>query len=110
MFDALASWMNTATGLAQTAGEEAKSVMRAQADRMVAEMDLVRRGEIEALEARIAALEAALATAAAPKKPQAAAKPKSAPKAAAKAKTKSKSAQTTSPKARKPLRKSATQR
>lgn len=110
MFDALASWMNTATGLAQTAGEEAKSVMRAQADRMVAEMDLVRRGEIEALEARIAALEAALATAAAPKKAKAAPKSKPAPKTAEKTKTKSKSTKTASPKAGKPLRKSATQR
>jgi BMFP domain-containing protein YqiC len=110
MFDALAAWMNTATGLAQTAGEEAKSVMRAQADRMVAEMDLVRRGEIEALEARIAALEAALAVAVTPKTAQAAAKSKSEPKTTAKAKTKSKSIKTASPKAGKPLRKSATQR
>jgi BMFP domain-containing protein YqiC len=42
--------------LAQTAGDEAKAAMRAQADRFVADMDLVRREEIDALKAEIAAL------------------------------------------------------
>ncbi|MBL8537650.1 MAG: accessory factor UbiK family protein [Hyphomonadaceae bacterium] len=75
VFDDLARLMTGAMGLAQGAGEEAKSFMRAQADRFVAEMDLVSRDEFEAmketaaaaraeadaLRARVDALEAALA-------------------------------------------------
>lgn len=51
-----------AMGLAQTAGEEARTAMRAQADRFVAEMDLVRRDEFDALKAEIAVLRAEIAT------------------------------------------------
>jgi BMFP domain-containing protein YqiC len=47
--------------LAQSAGEEARAAFRAQADRWVAELDLVRRDEIEALKAEIAALRAEVA-------------------------------------------------
>ena len=75
VFDDLARLMTGAMGLAQGAGDEAKSFMRAQADRFVAEMDLVSRDEFEAmkdvaaaaraeadaLRARVEALEAALA-------------------------------------------------
>ena len=43
-------------GLAQAAGEEAKTAFRAQADRFVADMDLVRKDELEALRAEVAAL------------------------------------------------------
>lgn len=74
VFDDLARLMTGAMGLAQGAGDEAKSFMRAQADRFVAEMDLVSREEFEAmkdlataaraeadaLRARVEALEAAL--------------------------------------------------
>jgi BMFP domain-containing protein YqiC len=74
VFDDLARLMTGAMGLAQGAGEEAKSFMRAQADRFVADMDLVSRDEFEAvkevaaqaraeadeLRARVEALEAAL--------------------------------------------------
>ncbi|MGD9982071.1 MAG: accessory factor UbiK family protein [Hyphomonadaceae bacterium] len=74
VFDDLARLMTGAMGLAQGAGDEAKSFMRAQADRFVAEMDLVSRDEFEAvkqlaaearaeadaLKARVAALEALL--------------------------------------------------
>ncbi|MGE0740653.1 MAG: accessory factor UbiK family protein [Hyphomonadaceae bacterium] len=74
VFDDLARLMTGAMGLAQGAGDEAKSFMRAQADRFVAEMDLVSRDEFEAvkqlaadaraeaddLRQRIAALEALL--------------------------------------------------
>ncbi len=73
-FDDLARFMTGAMGMAQGMGDEAKSFMRAQADRFVAEMDLVGRDEFEAvkqmaaearaeadaLRARVAALEAAL--------------------------------------------------
>ncbi|WP_122465562.1 accessory factor UbiK family protein [Brevundimonas lutea] len=50
-----------AMGLAQAAGEEAKSAWRAQTDRMAAELDLIRRDEFEALKAEIAALRAEIA-------------------------------------------------
>jgi BMFP domain-containing protein YqiC len=74
VFDDQARLMTGAMGLAQGAGDEAKSFMRAQADRFVAEMDLVgrdefeavkqlaaeARAEAEALRERVSALEAAL--------------------------------------------------
>lgn len=74
VFDDLARLMTGAMGMAQGAGQEAKSFMRSQADRFVAEMDLVSRDEFEAvkqlaadaraeadvLKARVAALEVAL--------------------------------------------------
>lgn len=50
-----------AMGLAQAAGEEAKTAFRAQADKLVSELDLVRRDEFEALKAELAALRAELA-------------------------------------------------
>jgi BMFP domain-containing protein YqiC len=76
VFDDLARLMTGAMGLAQGAGDEAKSFMRTQADRFVAEMDLVSRDEFEAvkqlasearaeadmLKARVDALEALLKT------------------------------------------------
>jgi BMFP domain-containing protein YqiC len=56
--DELAKMTTSAMSLAQAAGEEAKSAMRAQADRFVADMDLVRRDELDALRAEIAELKA----------------------------------------------------
>ncbi|HQT54143.1 MAG TPA: accessory factor UbiK family protein, partial [Phenylobacterium sp.] len=41
--DEMAKLTGAAMGLAQSAGEEAKAAFRAQADRMVAELDLIRR-------------------------------------------------------------------
>jgi BMFP domain-containing protein YqiC len=72
--DEFAKLTTGAMGLAQAAGEEAKTAMRAQGDRLVAEMDLVRRDEFDALKAEIAGLRAEIATlkaspAAARKKP-----------------------------------------
>lgn len=61
LLDELARLSTGAMGLAQAAGEEAKSAMRAQADRLVAELDLVRRDEFEALKAEVTALRAELA-------------------------------------------------
>jgi BMFP domain-containing protein YqiC len=75
--DEMARLTNAAMGLAQSAGEEAKTAFRAQADRWVAELDLVRRDEIEALRAEISALREevaslrAAAPARAPRKPAA---------------------------------------
>jgi len=74
VFDDLARLMTGAMGMAQGVSEEAKGFMRTQADRFVAEMDLVSRDEFEAvkelaaaaraeadeLRARVEALEAAL--------------------------------------------------
>ncbi len=74
VFDDLARLMTGAMGMAQGVTDEAKSFMRSQADRFVAEMDLVGRDEFEAakqmaadaraeadaLAKRVAALEALL--------------------------------------------------
>jgi len=54
--DEMAKLTSSAMSLAQAAGEEAKAAMRAQADRFVADMDLVRRDEIDALKTEIAML------------------------------------------------------
>ena len=56
--DEMAKLTTAAMGLAQAAGEEAKAAFRAQADRMAAEIDLIRRDEFEALKAEVAALRA----------------------------------------------------
>jgi BMFP domain-containing protein YqiC len=74
VFDDLARLMTGAMGMAQGMSDEARSFMRSQADRFVAEMDLVGRDEFEAvkqlaaearaeaneLRKRVAKLEAAL--------------------------------------------------
>lgn len=71
--DEMAKLSTAALGLAQAAGEEAKTAFRAQADRIAAEFDLVRREDLDALKAEVAALraevEALKATKAAPKAP-----------------------------------------
>ena len=69
--DEMAKLTGAAMGLAQSAGEEAKAAFRAQADRIVAELDLIRRDEFEVLKAEIVALRAVIAAlqgAEAPKK------------------------------------------
>ena len=58
--DEVAKLSTAAVGLAQAAGEEAKAAMRAQTDRLVNELDLVRRDEHEALKAEVAQLRALL--------------------------------------------------
>lgn len=59
--DEAAKLATGAIGLAQAAGEEAKAAIRAQVDRLVADMDLVRRDEFDAMKAELAALRAELA-------------------------------------------------
>jgi BMFP domain-containing protein YqiC len=54
--DEFSKLTTAAIGLAQTAGEEARNAFRAQADKLAAEFDLVRRDEFEALKAEILAL------------------------------------------------------
>ena len=73
ILDEFAKLTTGAMGLAQAAGEEAKTAFRAQTDRMVAEMDLVRRDEFDALKAEVAALRAEVAALKTP--PKAAKKP-----------------------------------
>jgi BMFP domain-containing protein YqiC len=60
--DEFAKLTNAAIGLAQAAGEEAKTAFRAQADRMATDFDLIRRDEFEALKAEVAALREEIAT------------------------------------------------
>jgi len=59
--DEMAKLTTAAMGMAQAAGDEAKAAFRSQVDRIAAELDLVRREEIEALKAEIAGLRAELA-------------------------------------------------
>jgi BMFP domain-containing protein YqiC len=54
--DEMAKLSTAAMGLAQAAGEEAKAAFRAQADRMAAELDLIRREDYDALKAEVAQL------------------------------------------------------
>lgn len=49
VFDDLAKMMVGAMGMAQGMGQEAQGFLRSQADRFVAEMDLVSRDEFEAV-------------------------------------------------------------
>ena len=67
--DEFAKITSAAMGLAQTASEEAKAAWRAQADRFVAEMDLVRRDEFDVLKDEVAALRAEIAELKAQKSP-----------------------------------------
>lgn len=68
LLDEFAKLTTGAMGLAQAAGEEARTAFRAQADRFVADMDLVRRDEFDALKAEIAALRAEVAALKSPAK------------------------------------------
>ena len=70
ILDEFAKLTTGAMGLAQAAGEEAKTAFRAQADRFAADMDLVRRDEFDALKAEIAALRTEIAALKGAKKPQ----------------------------------------
>ena len=68
--DEIGKAVENAMGLAQSAGDEAKVAMRAQADRLATELDLVRRDEFEAMKAsftaEIAQLRAELAKSSTP--------------------------------------------
>ena len=62
LLDELAKAASAAVGLAQAAGDEAKSAFRSGVDRMATDMDLIRRDEFEALKAEVAALRAEIAS------------------------------------------------
>ncbi len=66
--DEMAKLTQAAMGLAQAAGEEAKSAFRAQSDKWASDLDLIRREEFEALKAEVDALRAQILAASAPKK------------------------------------------
>lgn len=59
--DEVSKLAQAAMGLAQAAGEEAKSAVRAKSDKWAADLDLIRREEFEALRAEVAALRAQIA-------------------------------------------------
>lgn len=91
LMDELAKITTAAMGLAQAASEEAKTAFRAQGDRLVAEFDLVRRDEFDALKAEIASLRAELAALKGGKPAaKAAPKPAAAPRKTASTKPKAK--------------------
>ena len=71
ILDEFAKLTTGAMGLAQAAGDEAKAAWRAQTDRLVAEMDLVRRDEFDVLKDEIGALRAEIAALKAAAKPAA---------------------------------------
>ena len=56
--DEMAKLSMAAMGLAQAAGDEAKAAFRAQADKMVAELDLIRRDDFDVLRAEVVSLRA----------------------------------------------------
>jgi BMFP domain-containing protein YqiC len=56
--DEMAKLTTAAMGLAQAASDEAKAAFRSQADKIVADLDLIRRDDYEALKAEVAALRA----------------------------------------------------
>jgi len=56
--DEMAKLTQAAVGIAQAAGEEARTAFRAQSDKWAADLDLIRREEFEALRAEVATLRA----------------------------------------------------
>lgn len=74
ILDELAKLTTAAMGMAQAAGEEARAAFRSQADRIAAELDLIRREDFDALKAELAALRAEVEALRAAKAPKARAK------------------------------------
>jgi BMFP domain-containing protein YqiC len=56
--DEMAKLTQAAVGIAQAAGEEARTAFRAQSDKWAADLDLIRREEFDALKAQVASLRA----------------------------------------------------
>jgi BMFP domain-containing protein YqiC len=56
--DEMAKLTQAAVGIAQAAGEEARTAFRAQSDKWAADLDLIRREEFDALKAEVASLRA----------------------------------------------------
>lgn len=70
ILDEIAKLTTAAMGMAQAAGDEAKAAFRSQTDRLVAEMDLVRREDHDALRAEVVALRQEIETLKAAAKPK----------------------------------------
>lgn len=60
--DEMAKLTQAAVGIAQAAGEEARTAFRAQSDKWAADLDLIRREEFDALKSEVAALRAQIAS------------------------------------------------
>ncbi|MDP3179153.1 MAG: accessory factor UbiK family protein [Spirochaetaceae bacterium] len=75
LLDEIAKLTTAAMGIAQAAGDEAKAAFRSQTDRMVAEMDLVRREDHDALKAELAGLRQEIEALKAAAKPRKRSKP-----------------------------------
>ena len=75
ILDEIAKLTTAAMGMAQAAGDEAKAAFRSQTDRLVADMDLVRREDHDALKAEIAALRLEIEALKPPAKPRKSGKP-----------------------------------
>ena len=69
--DEFSKLTTAALGLAQAAGEEAKTAFRAQTDKLAAELDLVRRDEFDALKAELQILREEMESLKAKKAPRA---------------------------------------
>jgi BMFP domain-containing protein YqiC len=69
--DEFSKLTNAALGIAQAAGEEAKTAFRSQTDKLAAELDLIRREEFDALKAEIQVLREEVASLKAQKTPRA---------------------------------------
>ena len=69
--DEFSKLTNAALGIAQAAGEEAKTAFRSQTDKWAAELDLIRREEFDALKAELQALREEVASLKAKKTPKA---------------------------------------
>jgi len=69
--DEFSKLTTAALGIAQAAGEEAKTAFRAQTDKLAAELDLVRREEFDALKAELQVLREEVTSLKAKKAPQA---------------------------------------
>ena len=61
ILDELAKLMTDAAGVAKSVRDEAETVFRSQAERILQDLDLVQREDFEAMKARVDALEARLA-------------------------------------------------
>ena len=60
ILDELAKLMTDAAGVAKSVRDEAETVFRSQAERILQDLDLVQREDFEAMKARVDVLEARL--------------------------------------------------
>ncbi|MEM7729040.1 MAG: accessory factor UbiK family protein [Pseudomonadota bacterium] len=80
----LSNLVANAVGAAKGVGDELKAVTRSQAEKFIADMDLVTREEFDVLKMRLDAAHAEIETLKAAQKPKPKPKPKAAPRKTAK--------------------------